>query len=520
MPFKCFGLSDPLVRGILATGYTAPTEIQSKALPAAIEGQDVIGCAQTGTGKTAAFVLPILNRLGHEKGGSKTVKALILTPTRELAQQIYDCIESYGRFLHLKALAIYGGVSINNQLGILRRGVDIVVATPGRLMDHIQRGSVNLKHIEVLVLDEADRMFDMGFIKDVQKIISFLPRERQTMLFSATMSKEVRALAQGIQKSPKMIQVGQERKPIETITQRVYPVKKELKADLLLYMLKNRSMYSVLVFSRTKHGADKIARRLQKEEIVSAAIHSDKTQAQRQRVLEGFKKGKYQVMIATDIAARGIDVAGITHVINYDVPNYAEDYVHRIGRTGRAEHEGEAITFVSPDENAHLRSIEKFIERKFTMEKCEGFSYRKTEPANPQQHQEKSDFPEQQEYSEERPQRQQHSHQPRGGGYRGHQSSRGQRSQSHGGYKGNQPGRANQPRGDYRGNQPAKQQHSTNAPQSQQEHSQERPASPQKNQPRGAYKGNQPQAAGQGHKPASSKRKPSWFGKKKFKGRS
>ncbi|MFA6424803.1 MAG: DEAD/DEAH box helicase [Phycisphaerae bacterium] len=541
MPFKCFGLSDPLVRGILATGYTAPTEIQSKALPAAIAGQDVIGCAQTGTGKTAAFVLPILNRLGHERGGSKIVRALILTPTRELAAQIEDCIESYGRFLHLKSLAIYGGVSINNQLGILRRGVDIVVATPGRLIDHIQRGSINLKHIEVLVLDEADRMFDMGFINDVRKIIGFLPKERQTMLFSATISKEVRALAQGVQKSPKMIQVGQERKPIETITQRIYPVKKELKPDLLLYMLKNRSMYSVLVFSRTKHGADKIARRLQKEEIVSAAIHSDKTQAQRQRVLEGFKKGKYQVLIATDIAARGIDVAGITHVVNYDVPNFAEDYVHRIGRTGRAEHEGEAITFVSPDENAHLRSIEKFIERKFTMEKCEGFSYRKTEPANPhapQQHEPK----EEREYSEERPQRQpQHSHQPRGGGYRGHQQNRGQHShQSHGGYKGGRPGRGqhpNKPRGDYRENKPAKPQQRTNAPQGQQqEHSQERPkvqhSHQQHQQPRGAYKGNQPgkpqqsnqphqaQGAGQeGHKPSSAKGKPGWlsFIKKKFK---
>jgi ATP-dependent RNA helicase RhlE len=447
MPFKCFGLSDPLVRGILATGYTAPTEIQSKALPAAIEGQDVIGCAQTGTGKTAVFVLPILNRLSHENGGNKTVRALILTPTRELAAQIDECICNYGRFLRLKSLAVYGGVSINNQLGILRRGVDIVVATPGRLIDHIQRGSINLKHIEVLVLDEADRMFDMGFINDVRKIIGFLPKERQTMLFSATISPEVRTLAQGVQKSPKMIQVGHERKPIETITQRIYPVRKDLKTDLLLYMLQNRSMYSVLVFSRTKHGADRINRRLQKEDIVSAVIHSDKTQAQRQRALDGFKSGKYQVMIATDIAARGIDVAGITHVINYDVPNFAEDYVHRIGRTGRAELKGEAITFVSPDENAHLRSIEKFIERKFTMEKCEGFGYHKTESVNPQQHQAQQEHL--QEYSPERSQRpqQQHSHQPRGG-YKGHQPSRGQ-----------------------------------------------------------------------GHKYSASKRKPSWFAKKKFKGK-
>jgi ATP-dependent RNA helicase RhlE len=303
-------------------------------------------------------------------------------------------------------------------------------------------------------------------------------------------------------------------------------------------------MYSVLVFSRTKHGADKIARRLQKEEIVSAAIHSDKTQAQRLRVLDGFKKGKYQVLIATDIAARGIDVAGITHVINYDVPNFAEDYVHRIGRTGRAEHQGEAITFVSPDENAHLRGIEKFIERKFTMEKCEGFSYRKTEPINPQQHQHQPQ--EQQERLEERPQYQQRpqSHQPHGGGYRGHQQNRDQHShQSRGGYKGGRPNRgqhSNKPRGDYRENKPAKPQQRTNAPQGQQEHSQERPQRPQPQhshqqhqQPRGAYKGNQPgkqqqlnqphqaQSAGQEHKPSPSKGKPGWLSliKKKFKGK-
>jgi ATP-dependent RNA helicase RhlE len=386
MPFKIFGLSDPLVKGILATGYTAPTEIQSQAIPIAIEGHDIIGCAQTGTGKTAAFVLPILNRLGHERSKNKLTKALIVTPTRELAVQIEKSILRYGRFLHLHTLAIYGGVNINSQLGTLRRGVDIVVATPGRLIDHIQRGTVNLKHIEVLVLDEADRMFDMGFINDVRKIISFLPKERQTMLFSATISPEIKALTEGVLKSPRMIQAGPPRRPIETITQHIYPVHKELKTDLLLYMLKNNRMYSVLVFSRTKHGADKINRRLSKADIVSTAIHSNKTQSQRQRALDGFKAGKYQVLVATDIAARGIDVVGISHVINYDVPCFAEDYVHRIGRTGRAEAAGEAITFVSPDETKYLRSIEKFIERKFNHEKCEGFSYVRTEPKNPQQH--------------------------------------------------------------------------------------------------------------------------------------
>ncbi len=385
MPFKSLGLSDPLVRGILATGYTAPTEIQSQAIPAAIEGRDIIGCAQTGTGKTAAFVLPILNRLSHEHSTkSKAVKSLILTPTRELAIQIEDAIRGYGRFTHLRTLAVYGGVSIQNQFSALRRGVDIVVATPGRLMDHMRRRSINLANIEVLVIDEADRMFDMGFINDVRKIVSALPQKRQTMLFSATISLEVKSLAAGILKSPKMIQIGQQRNPIETITQHIYPVQKELKIDLLIHMLRDGQMYSVLVFSRTKHGADKINRRLERAGVQSVAIHSGRTQGQRQRAMDGFKSGQYRVMVATDIAARGIDVEGISHVINFDVPAFAEDYIHRIGRTGRAEATGDAITFVSNDEEKYLRQIEKFIGRRFHFDRCPDFA--RTQPALPPQH--------------------------------------------------------------------------------------------------------------------------------------
>lgn len=376
MPFKEIGLSDPLVKGILATGYTAPTEIQARAIPAAIDGQDIIGCAQTGTGKTAAFVLPMLNRLSHEnKPKNKFPRALILTPTRELAVQIEKAIQGYGRYLDLKTLAIYGGVDMRGQVKKLRRGVDIVVATPGRLMDHMQRGNINFTCIEVLVLDEADRMFDMGFIKEVRKIVGVLPNKRQTMLFSATMSKDVKALTQGIQKSPVMIQIGHYRNPADTVTQYIYPVGKSQKTELLLYLLQNKLMYCVLVFSRTKHGADKICRRLDKAGILSVAIHSNRTQSQRQRALDGFRAGKYQVMVATDIAARGIDVNDISHVINYDVPTYAEDYIHRIGRTGRAESVGDAITFVSQDEEEYLFKIEKYIGRKFKPEKCEGFSY-------------------------------------------------------------------------------------------------------------------------------------------------
>jgi ATP-dependent RNA helicase RhlE len=385
MPFTNFGLSDPLLRGILATGYTAPTEIQSQAIPAAVEGRDVIGCAQTGTGKTAAFVLPILDRLSHEPTPKKRiVRSLILTPTRELALQIENAIQGYGRFVDLRSLAVYGGVKIRGQLNVLKRGVDIVVATPGRLMDHMERGTIDLRHIEVLVLDEADRMLDMGFINDVKKIVRALPaKKRQTMLFSATISKDVKKLAAEMQKSPKMIQIGQPRNPIETITQHIYPVRKEQKMDLLIHMLGVSQMYSVLVFSRTKHGADKISRRLKRAGIVSVAIHSGRTQGQRLQAMDGFKRGKFQVMVATDIAARGINIEGISHVINYDVPAYAEDYVHRIGRTGRAEALGDAITFVSYDEQKYLRKIENFIGRELESEKCEGFAYTKSDSLKP-----------------------------------------------------------------------------------------------------------------------------------------
>jgi ATP-dependent RNA helicase RhlE len=384
MPFKTFGLSDPLVQGILATGYTAPTEIQSQAIPAAIRGSDIIGCAQTGTGKTAAFVLPILDRLSHERAGRKrAVRSLILTPTRELAVQIERSILGYGRFTDLKALAVYGGVSINNQIETLRRGVDIVVATPGRLIDHIERKTIELGRIEVLVLDEADRMLDMGFVNDVRRIVGPLPKKRQTMLFSATISREVKSLAADMLKSPKVIQIGRPRNPIDTITQHIYAVEKTLKMDLLLHMIEDWRMFSVLVFSRTKYGADKISRRLKRAGVVAVSIHSGRTQNQRQRALDGFRSGKYQVMVATDVAARGIDVEGISHVINYDVPTHAEDYVHRIGRTGRAEATGDAITFVSSEEEKYLREVGKFIGRKLKAQKCRGFSYVKSPPPGP-----------------------------------------------------------------------------------------------------------------------------------------
>jgi ATP-dependent RNA helicase RhlE len=369
------GLSDPLLRGVLASGYTTPTEIQSQAIPAALDGRDLIGCAQTGTGKTAAFMLPILSRLFGERPAKKRiVKSLILTPTRELAVQIEQSIHDYARYLDVRTLAIYGGVDIRKQLNALRRGVDIVVATPGRLMDHMRRNTVDIRSVESFVLDEADRMFDMGFINDVRKIIAALPAQRQTMLFSATMSREVRQLAAGIQKDPVMIQVGQQHNPIDTIKQHVHAVLRQQKMDMLMHMLQNRQMRSVLVFSRTKHGADKIAHRLEQAGIDAAAIHSNRSQSQRQHALDEFKRGRCQVLVATDIVARGIDVHGISHVINFDVPLFAQDYVHRIGRTGRANATGDAITFVAPDERDQLRRIEQFIGNKLAVEDYEGFT--------------------------------------------------------------------------------------------------------------------------------------------------
>jgi ATP-dependent RNA helicase RhlE len=378
MPFTKLGLSDPLLRGVLASGYTSPTEIQSEAIPAALQGQDVIGCAQTGTGKTAAFVLPILSRIFPPErpvqAGGRVIRSLILTPTRELAVQIERSIRNYGRFVGVKGLAIYGGVDIKKQLERLRRGVDIVVATPGRLMDHMRRGSIRLQGVEVLVLDEADRMFDMGFIEDVYKIIRALPTERQTLLFSATIPPEVQRLAASVQKDPQMIQIGVQHNPIDTITQHVHPVLRQQKMDLLLHMLRNRPMESVLIFSRTKHGADRIHRQLERAGIASVTLHSGRSQSQRQRALDGFKDGKHRVLVATDIAARGIDVRGISHVVNFDVPLYARDYIHRIGRTGRATAVGDAITLVAPDEQECLRKIEQFIGQRLMPEEYEGFT--------------------------------------------------------------------------------------------------------------------------------------------------
>jgi ATP-dependent RNA helicase RhlE len=384
MPFSKLGLADELVQGILATGYTAPTAIQERAIPLAVAGRDIIGCAQTGTGKTAAFALPMLNHFIKEKLHNKghQTRGLVLTPTRELAQQGEEFIAGYGRFAGLQSMSIFGGVNMENQIRRLRRGVDIIVATPGRLLDHISRRTVDLSHVEIFVLDEADRMFDMGFIDDVRKIIAKIPAKRQTLLFSATMSKEVRGLVASIQNKPELIEVGVQRRPVETVKQHFYSSPQESKMDLLFHILKTEEMDSILVFSRTKHGADKISNKLEKSGIKAVAIHSNRTQAQRQRALAGFKQGQYKVMVATDIAARGIDVEGISHVVNFDTPTFAEDYIHRIGRTGRASATGDAITFVSNQEQKYLKSIERYTDKRFELKRYPGFDYAKRPAAS------------------------------------------------------------------------------------------------------------------------------------------
>ena len=377
MSFSAIGLSATVMQGVAKSGYSSPTEIQRKAIPLAIAGKDIIGCAPTGTGKTAAFVLPILERLQHSAPGQRHrfPRALILTPTRELAQQIEDSIRTYGKFTGFRSLSVYGGVGIGGQLSSLRQGVDIVVATPGRLLDHMERSSIDLSHIEFLVLDEADRMFDMGFINAVRAIIAKIPKERQTMLFSATMSREVRDLVAGIQKNPELIEIGEPFSPVTTVEQHFFCVSQHSKTDLLVHFLDKEKIETMLVFSRTKHGADKIARRLAQCGIKSAAIHSNRSQSQRQQALEGFKRREYTVLVATDLAARGIDVEGISHVVNYDTPVFSEDYIHRIGRTGRAEATGIAFTFVSNDEEKYFKRIEYLTNKRFELKEYPGFAY-------------------------------------------------------------------------------------------------------------------------------------------------
>ena len=366
------GLHGPTLRAVQDAGYDAPTPIQQQAIPLAIAGRDLIGLAQTGTGKTAAFTLPIIQRL---LGGPRRTRALILAPTRELAQQVEDSFKKYGKHSGISVVAVYGGIPLDPQEKALRRGVDVVVATPGRLLDHLERQNVVFDDLEVLVLDEADRMLDMGFAPQINRVVAEVPRFRQTLLFSATMPPEVEALARKYLRKPLVIQVGRRSMAASTVTHAVYPVPRERKSALLVELLNKPEMDSVLVFVRTKHGADRVVRHLERGGISATAMHADKSQGQRQKALEGFRDGSIRVLVATDIAQRGLDITGISHVINYDVPQQPEDYVHRIGRTGRAAATGDAYTFMSPDEIAMVRTIERTIGQSIERVSMPGFDF-------------------------------------------------------------------------------------------------------------------------------------------------
>jgi ATP-dependent RNA helicase RhlE len=367
MTFEELKLSEPLLRAVKAEGYTTPTPIQQRAIPPALTGQDVLGCAQTGTGKTAAFALPILHRLSAGRppppAQGRPIRVLILTPTRELASQIADSFQAYGRFTGLSWAVIFGGVGQHAQEQTLRRGVDVLIATPGRLLDLMGQGLVSYKALEVFVLDEADRMLDMGFIHDVKRVIATLPPKRQTLFFSATMPPEIQSLAQGILKSPVRVEVTPESTTAETVEQKMFFVEREQKRHLLVHLLGDTSIRRALVFTRTKHGANRVAKHLLSSRITAEAIHGNKSQNARERALASFKDGSCRVLVATDIAARGIDIEGITHVINFDLPNIPESYVHRIGRTGRAGAVGTALSFCDGEERAYLRDIERTIRR-------------------------------------------------------------------------------------------------------------------------------------------------------------
>src|SRR2546426_10107635 len=380
-PFDHLGLDPALVKAVDAIGYEAPTPIQREAIPPILGGRDVIGTAQTGSGKTAAFLLPILQRLMKQPAGK--TRALVLSPTRELAAQTQAALAPLAKGTRIRGAAVYGGVGMAPQEHALRGGVDVVVATPGRLLDHMERRNVDFRGLQVLVLDEADRMLDMGFLPDVRRIVNSLPRDRQTLLFSATMPPEVEGLARSIQRDPIRIAVSPPHRPPPTIRHEAFPVPQHLKTSLLIRLLGREDMLSVLVFVRTKRRADRVARQVHDAGFPVARIHGDRSQSQREAALDGFRDGRHQILIATDVAARGIDVLGITHVINYDVPAVPTDYVHRVGRTARADAEGEAITLVAPEEENDFRSIEHVLGRSIPRVTFPDFDYRAEPPPKP-----------------------------------------------------------------------------------------------------------------------------------------
>jgi len=389
MSFNSLGLSEALLKAVSKKGYTTPSPIQQKAIPPILQGKDVLASAQTGTGKTAGFTLPLLHILSENpKEKYKPVRALILTPTRELAAQVYANVREYSEFLDLRSAVIFGGVNQNPQVATMRQGIDVLVATPGRLLDLINQNHISLKRVEILVLDEADRMLDMGFLRDIERIIKMMPEKRQNLMFSATFSHDIKKLAHGILNHPVQVAATPENTTVDAISQKVYRVAKGLKTGLIIKLISDGNWKQVLVFTRTKHGANKLCEKMAKAGIKAAAIHGNKSQGARTKALGGFKNGSVSVLVATDIAARGLDIPLLPHVINFELPNISEDYVHRIGRTGRAGASGEAISLVSADETTFLRDIEKLLAMKIPVEIVEGYEpdpNASTEPEKKQQ---------------------------------------------------------------------------------------------------------------------------------------
>jgi ATP-dependent RNA helicase RhlE len=388
MLFTDLGLAEPLLRAVREQGYDTPTPIQAQAIPAVLRGGDLMAGAQTGTGKTAGFTLPLLHRLAasepvKDARGRTAIRALILTPTRELAAQVEESVRTYGKYLPLTSMVMFGGVGMQPQIDKLRKGVDVLVATPGRLLDHAGQGTLNLKHIEFFVLDEADRMLDMGFVHDIKKVLAMLPAKKQSLLFSATFSDEIKALADRLLNEPALIEVARRNATADTIAQKVHPVSRNRKKELLSHLIKQGQWTQVLVFTRMKHGANRLAEYLNDEGISAMAIHGNKSQGARTKALGDFKNGSLRVLVATDIAARGIDIDQLPHVINFELPNVSEDYVHRIGRTGRAGANGEAISLACVDEDIFLRDIEKLIKRSIPREVVPGFEPDPSEKAEP-----------------------------------------------------------------------------------------------------------------------------------------
>ncbi|WP_418316362.1 DEAD/DEAH box helicase [Piscinibacter sakaiensis] len=378
MSFDSLGLAEPLLRAVHEQGYTTPTPIQAQAIPLVLTGGDVLGGAQTGTGKTAGFVLPMLHRLmaataPRDARGKAPIRALILTPTRELAAQVEESVRNYGKYSKLTSMVMFGGVGMQPQIDKLRRGVDILVATPGRLLDHAGQRTLDLSQIEIFVLDEADRMLDMGFIHDIKKVLAIVPAKKQSLLFSATFSEEIKALADRLLNKPALIEVARRNQTNDAIAQKVHPVSRDKKKDLLVHLIKSNDWRQVLVFTRMKHGANRLVDHLNDQGISAMAIHGNKSQTARTKALADFKSGSLTCLVATDIAARGIDIDQLPHVVNYELPNVPEDYVHRIGRTGRAGSQGEAVSLVCVDENGFLRDIERLIKREIPKQAIAGF---------------------------------------------------------------------------------------------------------------------------------------------------